>query len=306
MRIFLTGGHGMVGRNFLLEASKRGHEVIAPSRNQLDLRDYKSLIQYLKASSPDVVIHSAGRVGGIQANIKEPVNFLIDNLDIGRNVVLASRELNIKHLLNLGSSCMYPRDAINPLTEEMILKGELEPTNEGYALAKVMISRLCNYISTEDSDFNYKTLIPCNIFGLFDKFDPKHSHLVPSIIHKLHQAKLTGAKKVEIWGSGEARREFMFATDLASCMSYAIENFDAMPSNLNCGLGFDYSVNEYYAVAAKVIGYDGEFVHDLTKPEGMKQKLVSTEKLNAFGWKSNTSLELGIKLTYEHYLNLKD
>lgn len=292
----------MVGRNFLEHAAADGHEVLAPNSAELDLRDYCAVDQWLAEHKPDFVVHSAGRVGGIQANIREPVAFLLENLDMGRNVVLASRKSGVRRLLNLGSSCMYPRNAHNPLTEDLVLTGELEPTNEGYALAKIAVARLCCYIAKEDAVFQYKTLIPCNIYGRHDKFDPAHSHLVPAIIHKLHVAKQSGAHEVDIWGSGNARREFMYAGDLADCMWRTIDQFDSMPSSLNSGLGHDLSINEYYQAAARIVGYNGGFVHDLSKPEGMKQKMVSTDKLNAWGWRSKTSLDDGIALTYQYYL----
>jgi GDP-L-fucose synthase len=248
------------------------------------------------------VIHAAGMVGGIQANMREPVNFLIKNLDMGRNLLMACVENQVKQVINFGSSCMYPRGHEKPLTEEMILSGELEPTNEGYALAKIVTAKLGNYIQREHPDFHYKTLIPCNLYGKYDKFDPKHSHLLPAIIHKIHQAKLCGENAVEIWGNGEARREFMYAGDLASMILEAIQRFDSLPSIMNVGLGYDYTINEYYQTAAEVIGYSGEFVHDLNKPVGMSRKLVSVEKQSAWGWKPAFSLKDGIASTYEYYL----
>ncbi|HCY64038.1 MAG TPA: GDP-fucose synthetase [Oxalobacteraceae bacterium] len=302
MRIFLTGASGMVGRNFLEHGAAIGYEILQPGSRELDLRDYAAVYDWMKRNKPDVVVHAAGKVGGIQANMREPVNFLLDNLDIGRNIVIASRNLGINKLLNLGSSCMYPRNAMNPLQEEMVLQGELEPTNEGYAIAKITVARLCEYIMRENAGYQYKTLIPCNIYGRHDKFDPAKSHMVPAIIHKLHKAKVEGLDSVDIWGDGYARREFMYAQDLADCMWRAIEQFDSLPHTMNVGLGDDLSVNEYYKVAAKVIGYKGKFCHDLSKPAGMKQKLVSIDKATAWGWHASTSLEAGISLTYQYYL----
>lgn len=302
MRIFLTGGSGMVGSNFLEHPFAKQHEILAPSSKELDLRDYDAVCRYIRECSPDIVVHAAGRVGGIQANMRDPVAFLIDNLDIGRNVILAARQVGVKRLLNLGSSCMYPRNAPNPLREEMVLTGELEPTNEGYALAKIVAARLCDYISRQDESFQYKTLIPCNIYGRHDNFDPLSSHMLPAAIHKIHQAKLNGAKRVEIWGSGKARREFMYAGDLADCMWRALDNYESLPSMLNVGLGVDWSILDYYRVVARVVGYEGSFVHDLTKPEGMRQKLLSIEKLERWGWSAPTSLEEGITKTYQFYL----
>lgn len=292
----------MVGRNFLEHTAAKDFEILAPTSADLDLRNYRAVIEALERFQPDIVVHSAGKVGGIQANIREPVSFLLDNLDMGRNIVWASCNLGIKRLLNLGSSCMYPRDATNPLREERVLQGELEPTNEGYALAKVTVARLCEYICREQPEFEYKTLIPCNIYGRYDKFDPKHSHMVPAIVHKLHQAKVVGSSVVDIWGDGKARREFMYAGDLADCMWTAVQKFDTMPGTMNVGLGCDLTVNEYYEVAARVVGYSGGFEHDLSKPVGMKQKLVSVERATSWGWQAPTSLEQGLTKIYAYYL----
>jgi GDP-L-fucose synthase len=257
---------------------------------------------YLHQYKPDMVIHAAGKVGGIQANMREPVGFLLENLDMGRNIVWASRQAGVKQLLNLGSSCMYPRNHNEPLREEMVLKGELEPTNEGYALAKVVTARLCEYIAREDASFQYKTLIPCNLYGRHDKFDPKHSHLIPAIIHKVHQAKQDGLDSVEIWGDGTARREFMYSGDLADALMRAIKEFESLPAMMNIGLGHDYTINEYYQAAADVMGYKGEFAHDLSKPVGMARKLVSVERQQAWGWQAKNELRSGIEKTYEYYL----
>lgn len=304
LRILLTGGGGMVGRNLLEHPAIGEFEVLAPRSGELDLRDFGAVQSYLSQHRPDMVIHSAGKVGGIQANMREPVSFLLENLDMGRNIVWASRQAGIKRLLNLGSSCMYPRNHNEPLTEELVLKGELEPTNEGYALAKVTTARLCEYIVREDADYQYKTLIPCNLYGRHDKFDPAHSHLIPAIIHKIHQAKRNGERAVEIWGDGTARREFMYAGDLADALVLAVKRFDALPGLMNVGLGHDYTINEYYQAAAEVIGYTGTFVHDLSKPVGMARKLVSIERQKNMGWLAGTDLREGIKKAYEYYLEL--
>ena len=301
-RILLTGGGGMVGRNLLEHSGISDFEILAPSSKDVDLRDYNALQFYLQKHMPDMVIHAAGKVGGIHANMREPVSFLMDNIDLGRNIVWASHQCGIKKLINLGSSCMYPRNHLKPLKEEMVLQGELEPTNEGYALAKIVVARLCEYIMREDSAYQYKTLIPCNIYGRFDKFDPEHSHLLPAIIHKIYQAKQSGLDSVEIWGDGTARREFMYAGDLADAIVKAINNFDSLPVYMNIGLGLDYTINEYYEAAAKVIGYMGGFVYDVSKPVGMARKLLDVQKQSARGWQAETSLQTGIKLTYEFYL----
>lgn len=302
MKILLTGGGGMVGRNLLEHPGIGEFEVLAPRSSELDLRDFEAVQSYLLRHKPDMVIHAAGKVGGIQANMREPVGFLMDNLDMGRNIVWAAHQTGVKLLINLGSSCMYPRNHSEPLTEEMVLKGELEPTNEGYALAKVVTARLCEYIMREDASYQYKTLIPCNLYGPHDKFDPAHSHLVPAIIHKVHQAKQNGEQTVEIWGDGTARREFLYTGDLADAMLRAIKEFDTLPAYMNVGLGRDYTINEYYQATADVMGYTGEFVHDLGKPVGMARKLVSVERQLAWGWSAQNTLREGIEKTYAYYL----
>jgi GDP-L-fucose synthase len=302
MRVLLTGAGGMVGRNLLEHPAIYEFEILAPPKTELDLRDYNAVHAYLIRYRPDMIIHAAGKVGGIQANLQQPVDFLLDNLDIGRNVVWAARHAGIKRLLNLGSSCMYPRNHNEPMKEELVLKGELEPTNEGYALAKIVTERLCEYITREDHCYQYKTLVPCNLYGRHDKFDPAHSHLIPAIIHKIHQAKVNGEPVVTIWGDGTARREFMYAGDLADALIRAIKDFDRLPSIMNVGVGYDQSINEYYEIVAKVIGYSGKFVHDLDKPVGMARKLVDIERQRAWGWMPQTDLRTGIEKTYAFYL----
>lgn len=302
LRILLTGGGGMVGRNLLEHPALAKFEVLAPRSNELDLRDFSAVQLYLSQYKPDMVIHAAGKVGGIQANMREPVGFLLENLDMGRNIVWAAHQAGIKRLINLGSSCMYPRNHSEPLREEMVLKGELEPTNEGYALAKVVTARLCEYIMREDASCHYKTLIPCNLYGRHDKFDPAHSHLIPAIIHKVYLARQAGEASVEIWGDGTARREFMYAGDLADAILKAINSFETLPGCMNIGLGHDYTINEYYQATADVLGYKGGFVHDLSKPVGMARKLVSIERQTTWGWKAQHELREGIEKTYEFYL----
>ncbi|WP_334188948.1 GDP-L-fucose synthase family protein [Noviherbaspirillum sp.] len=301
-RILLTGGRGMVGQNVLEHPSIGDFEVIAPTRAELDLRNFDQVQHFFDEHKPDLVIHAAGKVGGIQANIREPVSFLLENLDIGRNVVWAARRAGVRRLINLGSSCMYPRNRRDALREEMVLTGELEPTNEGYALAKVVTARLCEYVSREDGDYRYKTLIPCNLYGRYDKFDPQHSHLVPAIIHKVHLAKTQGLDEVEIWGDGMARREFMYSGDVADVLVEASRRFDDLPLLMNVGLGRDYFINEYYRVAADVIGYRGRFVHNLDRPTGMARKLVDVCRQKEWGWTPGTDLVTGIEKTYQYYL----
>ena len=302
MKVLITGASGLVGHGICEAAGAQEHELLLPSHAALDLRDAAAVRVYLVRERPDCVIHAAGVVGGIAANIEEPTRFLLANLDMGRNVIFGAYEAGVKTFINLGSSCMYPRDSDKPLAEEMVLKGELEPTNEGYALAKVVCARLCEYISREHPELRYKTLIPCNLYGRWDKFRTERAHMIPAVIHKLHMAKAQGLASVTVWGSGEARREFMYAGDLGDCVWYALAHIKEMPSMLNVGLGHDHTVNEYYRAVAKLVGYQGVFTHDLAKPEGMKRKLTDVARLQAFGWKAGTSLAEGLAKTYAFYL----
>jgi GDP-L-fucose synthase len=302
MKILLTGSTGMVGKNILENKATSLYNFLTPNSTELNLLNYSEVDNYVSKHKPDFIIHAAGKVGGIQANIAHPISFLVENVDMGRNIVMAAKNNNVKKLLNLSSSCMYPRDAINPLSEDLILKGELEPTNEGYAIAKIYTQRLVEYINREDKSYNYKTIIPCNLYGKWDKFDPLHSHMLPAVIRKIYDAKVKKLSTVEIWGDGEARREFMFASDLADFIFYAISNFEIMPNLMNVGLGYDFTINQYYRAIADVIGYKGDFVHDLSKPTGMMQKLVNINKLKEFGWAHMNSLENGIEITYDFFL----
>ncbi|MEM8520128.1 NAD-dependent epimerase/dehydratase family protein [Flavobacterium sp. PL12] len=301
MKILVTGGNGMVGKNILEHEKAIHYFLLAPSSTDLNLSDYTSVDNYLKEYQPDFIIHCAGLVGGIQANIARPVDFLVCNLDIGRNIIMAAKNNGIKNFMNIASSCMYPREAQNPLQEELILQGELEPTNEGYALAKIVATRLCEYIVKENSSLQYKTIIPCNLYGKHDKFSNKDSHMVPAVIKKIYEAKQNKATEIDIWGNGLARREFMYTEDLVDFVYFALEKFDQLPQNINVGLGFDYTINDYYQTIAGVIGFDGKFVHDLTKPIGMRQKVVDVTKLKQLGWEHKTSLEEGIKKTVEYF-----
>ena len=300
--ILLTGSGGMVGKNLLEHPSISSYDIISPSSNELDLRDFEKVEKYLLKCKPEMIIHAAGKVGGIQANLREPVKFLVDNLDMGRNIVMGAYKLEIKKLINIGSSCMYPANISEPLTEDMLMTEKLEETNEGYAIAKLATARLCEYVSREDSSFVYKTLIPCNLYGKFDKFKTDYSHLVAAVIQKVHQAKKNDANEVEVWGDGMARREFMYAGDLADAIIWSINKFDELPKYINIGLGVDITIDEYYKKVAKVIGFNGALTHDTTKPVGMMRKVVNTDIQTNLGWQPKTSLEVGLQKTYEFYL----
>jgi GDP-L-fucose synthase len=302
--ILLTGGTGMVGRNVSFLACRRGIDIDAPTHSELNLLDFDATRNYIKVAKPEFVIHAAGIVGGIQANMAEPVRHMVENWDMSRNLLLAAAENDVERLITLGSSCMYPRDREGLLHESDMLSGELEPTNEGFAIAKIATSKLTQYLQTENESIDYKTIIPCNLYGPGDKFSESNSHLFAAIIHKLHQAKVNGYDEVEIWGEGLARREFVFAEDLADALLRALDNYDTLPKVMNIGAGEDRTVNEYYSAVAKVIGYKGRFVHDLSKPVGMARKLLDVTAATEWGWQPTTTLADGIALAYEYYLTL--
>ena len=298
--VLITGSTGMVGRNATDKLLEIGFDVLAPTRKELDLIDSGEVSRFFNSNKIDIVIHAAGLVGGIQANIEKPYSFLSVNSQIALNVINASIENGIERLINLGSSCMYPKDCQSELTEDLILTGPLEPTNEGYAIAKIMASKLCDYAQSEFG-LSYKTLIPCNLYGKYDNFHPVRSHMIPAVIRKIHEAKQTNSS-VKIWGTGEARREFMFVEDLIDFITWSLDNYDQLPNLINIGLGHDYSIKEYYQAIAEVIRFTGEFTYDLSKPEGMKRKLCSIQKQSQLGWNPKHSLKEGLEKTYQFYL----
>jgi GDP-L-fucose synthase len=291
----------MVGRNILENPSALKYDFLTPSSQDLNLLDRDAVRVFLSKEEPDLIIHSAGLVGGIEANIENPVGFLLKNTDMGLNVISSAASVGIKNLINLGSSCMYPRETSNPLNENLILQGELEPTNEGYALAKIVATRLCEYIVREDTTKNYKTLIPCNLYGRHDKYGKANSHLIPAVIRKMHEAKLAGNETVTIWGDGSARREFMNAADLAEFIYFVMNRLERIPQNLNVGLGHDYSIAEYYRAVASVVGFEGSFEYDLNKPVGMRQKLLDVSQLESLGWSYKINLMDGVNEAYDFY-----
>ena len=293
----------MVGRNLLAHPAAKNYDCVSPDRSELNLLDGAMCTSYIGMVSPDIIIHAAGKVGGIQANMSNPSGFLVENINIGCNIVMAAQKAGVPAILNLGSSCMYPRNAPNPLDEGSLLSGPLEPTNEGYALAKLAVARLCEYIS-QTAGLKYRTVIPCNVYGAFDKFDPAVSHLVPGIISKFHQALIDGQKEIEIWGDGTARREFMYGADLADGIWHMISRLNDMPAMVNLGMGHDHSILEYYQTAAEVIGWQGTYIFNHDRPEGMRQKKVSTTRQTSLGWLPATSLRDGLAKTYQHYLTL--
>ena len=302
-KIYVAGYTGLVGSSVVRSLKARGYgNLLLRTRSEVDLTDATAVNELMRDESPDVVILTAGKVGGIQANVADPVNFLVDNLRINNNVICAALNAGVKHMLYTGSSCMYPKDYRNPLKEEYLLAAPLEPTNEGYALAKISGAKLCEYCGRQYG-VNYKTLIPCNLYGPGDHFNPGSSHLIAATIDKIYKAMAGGRRTVEIWGDGSARREFLYVDDLADFICDCLESIDRLPDYLNVGYGKDHTVLDYYKSAAEALGYDGEFVFDMSKPVGMATKLLDSSRAYEFGWNPKTSPIEGIRNTYDYYLN---
>ena len=292
----------MVGKNLINHSSAKKYSILKPNSQELNLLSKENILSWIKRYKIDTVIHCAGLVGGIQANINNPNEFLFQNLQMGINLVDACFKTGIKNIINLGSSCMYPKNINHSIDESQLLSGKLEQTNEGYAIAKISVAKYCELISNKNKVFNYKTLIPCNIYGKYDDFSVDGSHMIPGVITRMFRAKQEQKKIIEIWGDGTARREFMYAEDLADGIWFCVKNIQVIPSLLNIGIGKDFSIIEYYKEIAKSIGYDGEFIFDTSKPIGMKKKLIDSTKINKLGWKPKFSLSEGITKTYNYYI----
>lgn len=303
MKLLLTGGSGMLGQALLRIAPIAAPDVtiLAPTRAELPLGDRAAVAAWFKANPVDAAIHAAARVGGIQANIDHPVDFLVENLAMNEAVIMGAHGAGVERLIFLGSSCMYPRDYRQPLEEDDILAAPLEPTNEGYALSKITGSRLCDYISRSFENRHYKTLIPCNLFGTEDHFGSIASHLIAAIVTKVVAARDNNEPSVEIWGSGNARREFLFVDDLVRFMLDSLPKLQTYPNVLNLGYDTDHSVNEYYQMVADLAGYTGTFHHDTSKPEGMMRKCMTSARAHSIGWAPQTQMKDALKQVISAY-----
>jgi GDP-L-fucose synthase len=294
MRVLITGGSGLVGSNLIEHNLSKKHDLLTPSSKELDLMDLNLTRRYLKRNQPQLIIHCAGHVGGIWANMKDPHSFLFKNVTMGSNLISLSYELGIKKLINLASSCIYPKSIKNPLKEDKILSSSLEPTNEGYSLAKIYCLKLCEYISKKNSQFLYRSLIPCNLYGRYDKFDLNSGHMVASAILKVLNANKSKKKIVKIWGSGKVRREFMYAQDLADFIWRNLNNLKKMPNYMNVGCGYDHTIKDYYLTIINKVNSDLKIVYDRSKPDGMKQKLLDISLQKKLDWAPKTNLSQGI------------
>lgn len=299
-RIFIAGRGGLVGSAIEKRFRAEGYnDIVGLGSKELDLRNQALVFDYFEREKPSYVILAAAKVGGIMANIKAPAEFLYDNLAIQNNIIEASHKNGVKKLLFLASSCIYPRESPQPMKEEYLLAGKPEPTNEGYALAKIIGLKLCEMYNRQYGT-DYISVMPCNIYGIGDNFDPENSHVVAALIRKFHEAKLSGVEKVEVWGTGNARRELMFVDDLADACFYLFNNYSGSEF-FNVGTGTDHSIKELIKIISDVVGYEGKIEFDTSKPDGMPQKLMDISKLKDKGWVAKTSLREGIEKTYKYY-----
>ncbi|WP_161976602.1 NAD-dependent epimerase/dehydratase family protein [Mycolicibacterium sp. CH28] len=303
MKVLVTGAGGMLGRALTGAWRELGRddELIGITRAAADLRDARVVSEAVERIRPDVIVHTAARVGGIGANIAAPAQFLSDNLRIDTSVIGAALHSGVEEFVYLGSSCMYPRDYRQPLVETDILQAPLEPTNEGYAIAKIAGAKLCAYTSREHS-VNYRVIIPSNLYGPYDHFGSMASHLVAAALHKAHLARQSGDETIDVWGDGTARREFTYVGDLAGWIAENIGHVAEWPDMMNVGIGKDYSVREFYEAALRAVNYRAELRFDPSKPAGMMQKLMDSSLARQHGWDPRTDIDQGMARTYTAYL----
>jgi GDP-L-fucose synthase len=298
-RVFVAGHRGMVGAALVRRLASEDCEIVVAERKAVDLTRSEDTARFLSDRKPDVVVVAAAKVGGIVANSSFPVEFLADNLAIALNVIQGSHKAGVRKLLFLGSSCIYPAHAPQPMREEALLTGPLEPTNEWYAVAKIAGIKLCQaYRKQYGADFI--SAMPTNLYGPGDQYHPEHSHVPAALIGRMHQAKLAGAPAVTIWGTGKPRREFLFVDDLADACVFLLKNYSDA-GFLNVGTGEDISIAEFARAVAEVVGFKGEFKFDASRPDGAPQKLLDVSKLAALGWRARTRLRAGLAAAYADF-----
>lgn len=300
-KIYIAGHRGMVGSSIWRILEKLGYtNLVGRTSKELDLRDQKAVQDFFETEKPDVVVDAAARVGGILANNDYPYQFLMENLQIQNNLIDTAVKLDVEKFIFLGSSCIYPKLAPQPLKEDYLLTDTLEPTNEWYAIAKIAGVKACQAIRKQ-SGKDYVSLMPTNLYGTNDNFDLQTSHVLPAMIRKFHEAKVQGNSTVTLWGSGTPMREFLFVDDMASSVVFALEN--KLPDYLyNVGTGQDLTIKELAELIQKVVQYSGEIIWDDSKPDGTPRKLMDISKMHALGWKHQVELEEGISKTYAWFL----
>jgi GDP-L-fucose synthase len=299
--IYVAGHRGMVGSAIVRLLEKRGFKnIITRTRQELNLRDKAAVQKFYAQSRPEYVVDAAAKVGGIIANASSPVEFLVENLEIQNNLIVGAYEAGVKKLLFLGSSCIYPRMAPQPMDESVLLTGPLEPTNISYALAKISGIQLCRaYRQQYKADFI--SAMPTNLYGINDNFDLTSSHVLPALIRRFHEAKAKNDPSVTLWGTGTPKREFLYVDDLAEACLFLLENYSG-DEHVNVGRGEDISIADLAELIKKIVGFGGEIKWDTSKPDGMPRKLLNVSKINKMGWKARTGLEEGIRLSYEWWL----
>jgi len=299
-RVFVAGHRGLVGSAIVRRLAGENCEVLTATRAQLDLRDQAAVRKWMAEHKPEIIFLAAAKVGGILANATWPADFLYDNLMIEANVIEAAHRTDVEKLLFLGSSCIYPKFAEQPIVETSLLTGSLEPTNEWYAIAKIAGIKLCQaYRAQHGHDFI--SAMPTNLYGPGDNFDLQTSHVLPALIRKAHEAKLSGAREMTIWGTGTPRREFLYVDDLADACVFLMKTYSG-DEHVNVGSGEDIPIGELTKLVCEVVGFEGELVNDTSKPDGTPRKLMSADKLRAMGWKPKTGLREGIAATYNWFL----
>jgi GDP-L-fucose synthase len=300
-KIFVAGHRGLVGSALLRKLEHDGFtNLVRRDRAQLDLRNEADVDRFFAAERPAVVVFAAAKVGGIKANNDQPVEFLLDNLQIQNNVIRAAHETGARKLLFLGSSCIYPKHAPQPIPESALLTGPLEPTNEAYAIAKIAGIKLCQSYAREYGD-NFIPAMPTNLFGPNDNFDLLSAHVLPALLRKAHEAKSKGDRELVVWGSGKPRREFLHVDDLAAACVFLLENYDS-PEIINVGCGEDISIRELAELICDVVGFQGDLTWDTNQPDGTPRKLLDVSKLHELGWRHTIGLREGIARTYEWFL----
>lgn len=300
-RTYIAGHRGLVGSAIYRRLQGEGYtNLITRSHTELDLERQTAVEDFFQTEKPDYVFLAAAKVGGIWANATYPAEFIYRNLTIQTNVIHASWKVGVKRLLFLGSSCIYPRECPQPMKEEYLLSGSLEPSNEPYAIAKIAGIKMCQFYNRQYGT-RYISVMPTNLYGPNDNFDLETSHVLPALIRKFHKAKIEGRDEVEIWGTGTPRREFLHVDDLADASLYLMNNYNE--SNIvNIGIGKDLTIKELAETIARVVGFDGNLQFDTTKPDGTPVKRLDVSKLNSLGWKAKISLEEGITQTYQWYI----
>jgi GDP-L-fucose synthase len=300
-KIFVAGHRGMVGSAVVRRLEREGYtSILTRTRQELNLLDREAVRSFFEKEQLEYVVDAAAKVGGIIANYEKPVEFLLENLTIQNNIIQAAADFGVTKLLFLGSSCIYPKMAPQPITEDALLTGPLEPTNDAYAIAKIAGIKLCQAYARQYGK-NFISGMPTNLYGPHDNFDLHTSHVLPALIRKVHEAKKTGATEVPVWGTGTPHREFLHVDDLADACFFLLKNYDA-PEIVNIGCGEDVSIREVAEIVCDVVGFDGKLAFDTSKPDGTPRKLMSIDKLLALGWKPRIGLREGIADAYAWFL----